>query len=232
MLYFNFQPKVSRRTSADYYSHHRSCISNWKYLTIGCCEKIKMLRHSQYVYKCSIALSDIVWGTVLCFYLFDTMFHEFGLEYTYKSVNYKLPSTTRDLYNTITYTFEIDYLGLTSNYKASYYSFILSKLLCYVLKTLFVSLTTLVFAAGDRYFAIAFPFKYRSTYTVKLAKIITVILWVLSTVGVLFTEERAEFTNDKRMALLQAKTWYHQPSNDSFNHKLIAVTLFALFGIL
>ena len=89
-----------------------------------------------------------------------------------------------------------------------------------------------MFAASDRYFAIAFPFKYRRTNTVKLAKAITAIIWVLSTLGVLYTENRAEFTNDLRMVLLQAKTWHNKPRNDSINHKVMAVTLFLLFGLL
>ena len=32
--------------------------------------KSKQLRHSQYVYNCSIAISDIVWGFTVSFYFF------------------------------------------------------------------------------------------------------------------------------------------------------------------
>ena len=60
MIYFNFQPKVSRRSSADHYSHHRNCISNWKHLTIGRREKIKRVTSQSIRLQ---VLSDIVWGT-------------------------------------------------------------------------------------------------------------------------------------------------------------------------
>ena len=40
------------------------------FIVLFVCYKSKQLRHSQYVYNCSIALSDIVWGfTISIFFL-------------------------------------------------------------------------------------------------------------------------------------------------------------------
>ena len=43
-----------------------------------------------------------------------------------------------------------------------------------------VSLILLIFAAADRYFALAFPLRYRSTNTIKFAKTSSTVIWILS----------------------------------------------------
>merc|ERR1712240_264911 len=47
--------------------------------------------------------------------------------------------------------------------------------------TVLVSIVTLVFSAADRYFALTFPFKYKTTNTKKIAKVISTLIWVIIT---------------------------------------------------
>ena len=89
-----------------------------------------------------------------------------------------------------------------------------------------VSLVLLVSAAGDRYFALAFPFRYKNANTIRIAKILSVIIWTLSTLLNVFT-------------VVYSGTMYLQPTirnmsdfSESPDQHFVAVLLFVLFTLL
>ena len=120
----------------------------------------------------SIAISDIIWSlsvcivsSVLVYVLGSTIFTCKVSDVTNTLVNINNLIVHRDVYcevldlkidNEIGFTFCIVLV-------------VLSALLMLISVT--VSLVLLIFAAADRYFALAFPLKYKSTNTIKRAKI-------------------------------------------------------------
>lgn len=147
--------------------------------------KSKELRHSQYVYKCSIAVSDAIWGVIITWYYFYTFLAKFSLAYIQQSLNSVIPTKIVDRNNITTYKYEIDLVSsfrkqLFLSQPALYYMLIFSPI------TLFVSFISLVFAAGDRYLAIAFPLKYKQINTIRWAKVFSVVIWLTSIVVYFF----------------------------------------------
>ena len=91
--------------------------------------------------------------------------------------------------------------------------------------SLIVTLVSLVFAAGDRYFAIAFPFKYKKYNTIKIAKVLSIIIWFLSSF-ITFFRDFCEIKFKRITVLLQPFSCKNQ------NHIFSAIFLFVLFALL
>ena len=124
-----------------------------------------------------MAVSDIIWCLTFCvlfgfgYYLFNHIFIECQAPNTYDDftvgtvvhVNCKFTTT----------------LKLSSPLLVLLYSVLAIYVLASI--SISISLVTLIFAAADRYFALAFPFRYRGINTIKWAKIISTIIWITST---------------------------------------------------
>ena len=145
--------------------------------------KTKEFRHSQYVFKTSIAVSDIIWALVLCFvaatkfqYYFITPYKLYCNPSSIDKNNYKDDKVK----NFDCFLLFLQPSSLYNNVWFFLTTFLFRKI------SLFVSLVSLVFAAGDRYFAIAFPFKHKKTNTIKIAKVLSVIIWILTAFFTIF----------------------------------------------
>ena len=90
--------------------------------------------------------------------------------------------------------------------------------------SLIVSLVSLVFAAIDRYFAIAFPSKYRKTNTIKTAKVLSIITWILSALVTIII-------NSNILGDFESITYFLQPFTCE-NQIYEAVFIFVLFFLL
>ena len=139
--------------------------------------KTKEFRHSQYVFKTSIAVSDIIWALVLCFvaatkfqYYFITPYKLHCNPSSIDKNNYKDDKVK----NFDCFLLFLQPSSLYNNVWFFLTTFLFRKI------SLFVSLVSLVFAAGDRYFAIEFPFRYKNLNTNKIAKTLSIVIWILS----------------------------------------------------
>ena len=190
--------------------------------------KSKELRHSQYIYKCSIAVSDIIWGLIVsAFFIWETL-NAFIVYRLRESPSYKMPNIIK-VENEITYKFELDLIYLERSLQ--YDELLLLILLCPI--TLFVSFITLVFAAADRYFAIAFPIRYKTTNTIRLANIISVIIWLISTIGYSYSMIIDTMNEQYASLILQPPKIYNKLScTGSTNVIVTAVVLFSLLDLL
>ena len=151
-------------------------------LVISVIRKSKELRHSQYVYKCSIAVSDIIWGTNISFIFLEYCFLTFSKKFRLIEYSkFELSVSQQDQSNVTVYEYEtssvsvVPMLYLTSNYIhiTQIFKFMLLPI------SVFVSNFSLAFSAADRFCALNFPFKYKKTNTIRLAKIISVIIWII-----------------------------------------------------
>ena len=160
-------------------------------LIIVVIRKTKELRHSQYVYKSSIAVSDLIWALFLCFLVGSFIYTNFIIRKTmtcqpFESLNIAVNEKNFTAYRIQHFDCEFDSNIIPESFR--FYVFLIA-FFCtiFLMKiTLIVSLISLVFAAGDRYFALAFPFRYRKTNTNKMAKLLSVIIWILSTIITVF----------------------------------------------
>ena len=101
--------------------------------------------------------------------------------------------------------------------------------------TLIDSLISLVFAACDRYFALAFPFRYRNSNTIRIAKHLSVIIRILSTLIFLFTIFYVAIKdNSSTLFFLQPTTYDGNISSlkESRDINFITAFLFVLFALL
>ena len=197
-------------------------------------KKTKEFKHSQYVYKTSIAVSDIIWCLCLCIMI------GFGL-YFYSNIfiECQRPNITYNTYNDLTVS-TVVYVNceLTTNIHfkllSLLYFFLSFCLTIFVLASISISisLVTLIFAAADRYFAIAFPFRYRSTNTIKMAKIISTIIWITSTFLHIVTFVYA--INENKAVAILFQPSYEQESffGQSPNQDFATVLGFVLFSLL
>ena len=144
--------------------------------------KSKELRHTQYVYKISIAVADFIWGLTIsyifleqCCLIFSknidiNLYRDFKLTTSCSKKSdllvcyYKVSNTHS--YLTL-FNFDSTFIDVKE-----FFEFMFMPI------TIFASIITLVFSAADRYFALTFPFKYKITNTKKLAKIISLFVWV------------------------------------------------------
>ena len=190
--------------------------------------KTKEFRHSQYVFKFSIAISDIVWALFLCFTATNNFFDYFITKYVHIRLEcqpYKLSDS-----------FLIDKSHDVKHFSCSltlpsgtslmlYFTLFVNVNFLFMKISLIVTLVSLVFAAGDRYFAIAFPFRYKKHNTIKIAKVLSKVIWLLSTVVTFFTDF-CEIKFKRITVLLQPFSCKNQ------NHIFNAIFLFVLFSLL
>ena len=202
--------------------------------------KSKQLRHSQYVYKCSIAASDIIWSfftsstlflNCLCLWRIDPRY----LIETYDTTN--KPYMVMSKNNMTFYNYYIKSVVL--QYKYVIYrpsDFLQYFYLCYFFvtpPTLFVSLITLVIASKNRVKALKNPIKYRLIDNTKKAKKNSVLVWVLSTVIFAFLAQGVQF--DSPLGILQPEIVQYGYDMDrllSIRNNVIAITLFILTSLL
>ena len=148
--------------------------------------KSKRLRHSQYVYKCSIAVSDIVWGftvSIVFLRLFVKLLH-FDPTYLSEISFFLLANkveTTMEEFDITVNKYQLEHVKL-SKYFSGYNKFISVILLFITPSTLFVSFFSLLFASIDRYVALTFPFKHKQINNIKIARIVSVVIWLLSAI--------------------------------------------------
>ena len=107
-------------------------------------------------------------------------------------------------------------------------------MLCFVLD--YVAPVTLlfiylVFAAIDRYIALTFPFRYKQINSIKLAKIVSIFIWLSSAVIHIITSFIA-FKRKFLPSLLFQPTFYFSSSMKTFNQIITALILFLLFCLL
>ena len=106
--------------------------------------------------------------------------------------------------------------------------------------TLFVSYISLVFASVDRYVALTFPFKYRQINSIKIAKVVSVLVWILSAVvqpiTYIFTD-RENYCwlfqpNVETGVITRLNQMFTKTETYSLNGNVTAATLLTLFGLL
>ena len=201
--------------------------------------KSKQLRHSQYVYNCSIAVSDIIWGfTTSYFFIYsflkllelDPISLEEGNLLNYFLIEYyKHPEVYKDENNITSFKYELDYVELSidfflENKYINFFLFVLTPV------TLLVSFISLLFSSIDRYVALTFPFKYKQINSIKIAKIVSVIVWIFSATvntATLFVYNWKYGTNWP--LLFQPISEYNI---GSLNQRITAAILFILFSLL
>ena len=205
--------------------------------------KSEKLRHSQYIYKFSIAISDIIWGSLISFYFICISILSYSRKsYLFIEEEYFVtPRTFINSQNFTVYNYNINTLKLVFtvyNYNNNTLKLVLKDyeniknvltVLEYILPTAFlVSIFSLVFAAADRYYALTFPFRYKAKNTLKIAKYCSIIIWIICIFLFLFTI----FENVNVLS----KTSFLQPGFKTclncdipLNQKVVSTLLFSLF---
>ena len=205
-------------------------------LIIVVIKKTKEFRRSQYVYKKSIAVSDILWTFSACVISVYFVYNFGNTIYTCQLSNLsnKLVKKNnftayRDVYCAIS---DIKMLGYGFEFTWLFVVFVMiSGFLMLISVT--VSLVLLIFAAADRYYALSFPFRYKSTNTIKLAKTSTIIIWIISTLLNVFTVIFNSIKNKRIIFTLQPLN-----KKDAFNYLynpnliFVSVLVFLLFLLL
>ena len=201
--------------------------------------KSKQLRHNQYVYNCSIALSDIIWGLTISYFFVNFFVELLALNTIYLEEEYPLkysfydsitkPEVNKDENNITTFSYELDYVKLSRRlFYDNYYTMMI---LIYITPvTLLVSFLSLLCASIDRYIALTFPFKYKQINSIKIAKVISVFVWIFSatvntvTIYIYFSEYLTELP-----LIFQPVGEF---STASLNQSITAAILFILFSLL
>ena len=201
--------------------------------------KSKQLRHNQYVYNCSIALSDIIWGLTISYFFVNFFVELLALNTIYLEEEYPLkysfydsitkPEVNKDENNITTFSYELDYVKLSRRlFYDNYYTMMI---LIYITPvTLLVSFLSLLCASIDRYIALTFPFKYKQINSIKIAKVISVFVWIFSATvntATLFVYNWKYGTNWP--LLFQPISEYNI---GSLNQRITAAILFILFSLL
>ena len=200
-------------------------------LIIVVIRKTKEFRHSQYVFKTSIAVSDIIWAFFIFLDANIIAFDRLIASCSMVCQPYTLP-----------YDSSLDYKNNFTGYDIKHYScqlYLAGKTLEFVRFesaylflmeiSLIISFVSLIFAAGDRYFAIAFPFKYKKANTIKIAKVLSVVIWILSVLMTIITNFYEVVILEYRLILLQPS-----PCNNPYQifESIFLFTLFVLLWIL
>ena len=189
--------------------------------------KTKEFRHSQYVYKISIAVSDIIWSLCLC------ILSGYGV-YIHKNffILCQQPDISFNTVSTVVYVNCKLICNIPLKFLALHNIFMVFNSILLLLATISftVSLVSLIFSAADRYFALAHPFTYRSTNTIKVAKISTAFIWILN----IFTFLYALLENKAVTVLFQPSPIYKELSffKKKTNQGFVSVLLFVLFFLL
>ena len=138
-------------------------------ITIIVILKFKLYKHSQYIYKLSIGVSDFLLGFFIIYYLFQHIRFIFLRFHTDQLLNLNFERT---IYNNVftEYTYFSNSSILLKIFSFPSYSCI------------HVSSLTLPFSAYDRYKSIAYPFLYKRTNNVKKAVYFSVFVWLLENI--------------------------------------------------
>ena len=203
--------------------------------------KSKQLRHSQYIYKCSIAISDVIWGFSISTFFISTSLRYMnlkGVSILEKYDNTKSPDVTIDKNNFTTYRHEIQeaifYLDDFNKDDRKWFLTFIYYVLQYVTPiTLFVSFISLVFASIDRFVALAFPFRYKQINSIKLAKIVSAFIWLFTaaihTVTIILCFE----SSGTPSLLFQPIDYsFSEFPTYSLHQNITAAVLFMLFSVL
>ena len=132
--------------------------------------KFKLYKHSQYVYKFSIGVSDFLLGFVIIYHLVQHVCFIFFRFHTDQLLTLNFERTIlKDVFS------EYIYFSNSSN---------LLKIILFPGYTcIHVSSLTLAFSAYDRYKSIAYPFLYKRSNNVKNAVYSSVFVWLLENVA-------------------------------------------------
>ena len=146
--------------------------------------KSKQLRHSQYVYNFSIAVSDIFWGFsisvfFLTFFIKLLNFNPINLKQMNDALN--RVETIKEVNNITTFKYQLDHVRLYTDF-SGYSEYFFVCLLYITPITLFVSFISLLFASIDRYVALTFPFRYKQLNSINIAKTASILNWLLSAI--------------------------------------------------
>ena len=182
------------------------------------------LTHSQYVYKTSIAVCGVIWSSFL-FFIFGFV------SYTFLTPNIGMKCGSLRLRNNLS---DVTVANVSCHLFARNFTE-QSSMVCFLIfvgvgyflamTSFTASFVTLVFAAGDRFFALAFPNKYRKTNAVKTAENLSVFTWILSTLVTVVTVYRSQ--NDA------CQTLFLQPAAcDSSQQNFVSVLLLVSFTLL
>ena len=103
--------------------------------------------------------------------------------------------------------------------------------------TLYVSFVSLVFASADRFIALTFPFKYRKINSNKVAKIVSVFVWVLSIIINTVTSKLDDVKNYSWLLqpnvetglFFEGNTTLYNNETNSLNRNITSVILIVLF---
>ena len=147
--------------------------------------KSKELRHSQYVYKCSIAVADIIWGFSISYTFLEYGVYLFSEDIRLSKVlKFGLKVSHENKSNTTVYDYDVDSMRVISNSydeTSVFFNIMVVFKLIGMPITIFVSIVSLVFLAADRFFALTFPLRYKKAKTRRSAKIVSVLIWVTVT---------------------------------------------------
>ena len=150
--------------------------------------KSKQLRHSQYIYKCSIAVSDIIWGFSISAYFIKYCLIILNLSpvnVDYRKIYFRNPVVEVINKNGIkyyNYILDNEILPLNISNDKLFDTILLFTLEYVTPTTLYVSFISLLFSSVDRYIALTFPFRYKQVNSFKIAKLVSVFIWLFSTV--------------------------------------------------
>ena len=144
-------------------------------ITVTVILKFKLYKHSQYIYKFCIGVSDFLLGFVIMYYLFQDIFLIFLRFNTDKllTTNF-LRKNSNDSFTEV-----IEF----------YNSSMLVKIILFPgFSCIHVSSLTLVLSAYDRYKSIAHPFLYKRSNNVKKAVYSSVFVWLLEIIIVILSK--------------------------------------------
>ena len=196
--------------------------------------KSKQLRHSQYVYNFSIAVSDIFWGFsisvfFLTFFIKLLNFDPINLKQINDALN--RVETIKEVNNITTFKYQLDHVRLYTDF-SGYSEYFFVCLLYITPITLFVSFISLLFASIDRYVALTFPFRYKQLNSINIAKIVSVLNWLLS--AIVNTVSMFSSIETPQMSFLfqSLKNVGPEKKIDFSNRDITAAILFILFGLL
>ena len=194
--------------------------------------KSKQLRHSQYIYKFSIAVSDIIWGSLISFYFVYISILSYSRKfYLFIEEEYFITPTTLTNSESFTvYNYNINTLKLVLKDNENIKN-VFNVLECILPIAFLVSIFSLVFSATDRYCALTFPFRYKTANTLKIAKYCSVLIWIICIFLFLFTIfENVNVLSKTAFLQPRFKTCFN--CDIPLNQRIVSILLFSLFSLM
>ena len=206
-------------------------------LVVCVVRKSKELRHTQYVYKSSIAVADIIWGLSISYVFLQQCFLIISKNIVINEFeNFYLTTIYLNKSDILVYDYKINELFLEqplfNDGVFELVFLVVMEFLAFIFLpiTILVSIVTLVFSAADRYFALTFPFKYKTTNTKKIAKVISTLIWVIITsVYITFFLFKAEQSSLVYSFVLQPCS---SCTTESVMQRFNMIVIFVLFFLL